>query len=243
MRPGEFGFLILGAGRGGTSLLAGMLDYHPALEVGFEHRSVATIMGAEVPGLDAHTFDRRVDAFLAACRAEAARHPGKRWGNKITTEQLFGLEDHNRANPGAPVDVLEEFFLRRLAGVKVVFILRDGRACVASKVARTGQSMALACERWRYSVRCHDFLRDRHPDRHLLRFEDLVARPEGTLQGVCNFLGVPWSAETLRGVRNDKMRPEYRSDAVDPAKARPAELPPEHLASIEEDLRRCGYLA
>jgi hypothetical protein len=243
VRPGEFGFLVVGAGRGGTSLLAGLLDCHPALEVGFEHASVATLMGAEVPGLDPGTFERRVDAFVDACRREAARHPDQRWGNKITTEQVHGLEDHNRANPAAPLDVLDAFFNRRLAGVKVVFILRDGRSCVASKVRRTGQPLALACERWRYSVRCHDFFRERHPDNLRLRFEDLVARPEETLGGVCAYLGVPWRPEMLEGVRNHKMLPEYRSGGLDVSKTRVPELPAEHLADIAADLRRCGYLA
>lgn len=236
-------FLIVGAGRGGTSLLAGLLDAHPGLEVGFEHRSVATLMGHDVRERGPGMFDARVAAFLAAGRAEAARYPGRLWGNKITTEQILGLEDRNLAHPELPpIDVLDRFFNDALAGVPVVFLLRDGRTCVRSKVKRTGQSVAQACERWRYSVDVWRFFRDGHDRNLTIRFEELVRQPRGTMETVCDFLGISWSDDMLTGTRSAKMLPEYRRDGVDEGPTGLDEVPREVEETLGDELAECGYL-
>jgi hypothetical protein len=146
MPDDNFEFLVIGAGRSGTSLLAGLLDFHDRLEVGFEQFSEGYLMGAALATSGPAIFDDRVRAFLDSCRDEARRYPGRIYGNKITTEQLFGLEDHNTANPDAKIDVFDRFFNHFMKGRKIVFVLRDGRTCVRSKVARTGQSVELACD-------------------------------------------------------------------------------------------------
>ena len=236
-------FLVVGSGRGGTSLLAGLLDAHPGLEVGFEHRSVATLMGHDVrePGPD--MFDARVAAFVAACRSEAARYPGRLWGNKITTEQILGLEDRNLEHPDVPpIDVLDRFFNEALDGVPVVFLLRDGRTCVRSKVRRTGQSVAQACERWKYSVEVWRFFRDRHLRNLTIRFEDLVHEPRGTMETVCDFLDISWCEEMLTGTRSAKMLPEYRRDYVDEEPAELVDVPREVEETLGGELAECGYL-
>ena len=45
MSADNFEFLVIGAGRGGTSLLAGLLDFHDQLDVGFEQYSEACLAG------------------------------------------------------------------------------------------------------------------------------------------------------------------------------------------------------
>ena len=238
----NFRFLVVGAGRGGTSLLAGLLDYHPSLEVGFELFSVACLMGRGLPHQGPAIFDERVAAFISACRVESKRHPDKLWGNKITTEQVAGLEDHNLANPEATIDVLDSFFSRSLSDQSIIFILRDGRACVNSKVQRTGQPMEAACRRWQYSVRCYRFFNTQHQNNICVRFEDLLLDPESTLTSICSFLKIPYREEMLKGVGNKKMRPEYQDIRIDPCRTKSAELPEVYLSMIRDDLRYCGYL-
>ena len=96
----SFHFLVIGAGRGGTSLLAGLLDQHPRLEVGFEKFSVKYLMGRSLRlrafGRRQRLLADRTGAFRRACLAESQRFPGLLWGNKITTEQLYGLENGGR---------------------------------------------------------------------------------------------------------------------------------------------------
>ena len=116
--------------RGGTSLLMGLLDAHSRLEVGLERHTVECLMGhgLGVPAADIRKGLAQVRSaqFRAACDNDAAQHPTVAWGNKITTEQIYGLEDQNFANPGQ-VNVLQILFEENLSDVIVIFILRDGR--------------------------------------------------------------------------------------------------------------------
>src|SRR5688572_18317428 len=241
-------FLIVGAGRGGTSLLTGLLDIHSRLEVGFELFAIDYLMGSKKARASFFASRRkerliheRVDSFRSACIAEAEKFPGRLWGNKITTEQIYGLEEHNRLNPGAEVDVLDFFFREGLPGVKVVFILRDGRTCVRSKMNRTGQAVELACDRWKFSVEAYRYLIERHPDHQTLKFEDLLEDPVAELSKVCDFLGVPFEPEMLEGTKSLKLPPEYRQDSFVKAKSAKSISDEGWYPLIEEELRYCGY--
>jgi hypothetical protein len=241
MPGGNFAFLVVGAGRGGTSLVAALLDAHDRLEVGFELFSEGYLMGVALAASGPRIFDERAGAFVQACRDEAARHPATPWGNKITTEHVAGLEDHNAANPFARIDVLDRFFNECLAGVKIVFVLRDGRTCVRSKVRRTGQSVAEACARWRYSVDVWRFLATRHAKNIRIRYEDVVREPVGTLSAVCAFLDVPFEPAMLRGTDSAKLRPEYRRQALDLSALDLAGVPDGCIERIRTELALCGY--
>lgn len=242
MPENNFKFLVVGAGRGGTSLIAGLLDAHRSLEVGLELFSVSCLMGKDENLHGSNLFDERVTAFISACRLEAERYPGLAWGNKITTEQIFGLEDHNASNPAASIDVLDAFFNEYLKGIKIVFILRDGRTCANSKVQRTGQSFETACERWKYSVEIYKFLNTRHSNNLCIRFEDLLHTPQSTLGKVCDFLDIPYQETMLQGTSNTKMLPEYQQKTIDPSKTASVVIPEACLQSMSEDLKFCGYL-
>ncbi|MBA4372474.1 MAG: hypothetical protein C0402_06385 [Thermodesulfovibrio sp.] len=242
MAGNNFEFLILGAGRGGTSLLAGLLDYHSRLTVAFEMFSVAYLMGKELNAQQTSIFDERVRAFIAACEIEAGRNPDVKWGNKITSEQLFGLEDHNRENPQATIDIPDQFFNSYLGDKKVIFILRDGRTCVNSKVQRTGMTYQTACERWLYSVSIYRFFKTRHFNNICIRFEDLLIHPQTTLVDICSFLEIPFEDKMLQGVNNLLIPPEYRQDRLDVSKTESVSLPEEYRMIIKSDLEYCGYI-
>jgi hypothetical protein len=129
---GRFAFLVIGAGRGGTSLLAGLLDAHPGLDVAFEAHTFPYLLGHRMTA-EHDSVDARLQAFTTACLDDAAASPSPRWGNKVTTEQIAALGE-----VGSDADVAAAF-LDRLA-VPAVFVLGDGRTCMRSKVNRTGQS-------------------------------------------------------------------------------------------------------
>jgi hypothetical protein len=242
MPDDNFKFLVIGAGRGGTSLLAGLLDFHDRVEVGFERFSEAYLMGASLATSGPAIFDDRARAFLDSCRDEARRFPDSIYGNKITTEQLFGLEDHNAANPDAKIDVLDRFFNELMNGRKIVFVLRDGRTCVRSKMARTGQSLELACERWKYSVKVYRFLRARDRDTLCIRFEDLLLRPKQTLADACALLGVPYQESMLQGTADAKMLLDYRQRELNLSKLELSDIPTGCVERIRDELELCGYL-
>ena len=152
MPKSDLPLLVIGAGRGGTSLLAACLGGHPRVAMKSEFHTTRTLIGDDFPVLSTTSLiDDRLLAFRAICDEDALRHPGKIWGNKITTEQLGGLEEHNALNsPG--VDVAERF-LTIMSGYRVVFITRHGASCVESKVRRTGQPFVRAAIRWCYGAR------------------------------------------------------------------------------------------
>lgn len=241
----SFELLIIGAGRGGTSLLAGLLDFHPMLEVGFEKHPRKNLIHGKVPpaptaiGASIHDLAR---GFLADCIAESEKVPKQIWANKITTEQLQGLMDHNRPNPDDQMDAFEFFFHDVMKAIKVLFILRDGRTCVRSKMSRKGIPVAEACARWRFSVEVYRFLESSHSNRHLMRFEELLAEPRGVLTDVCEFIGIPFKEKMLEGTRNSKMRSEYQQRGIDASKLDLDGIPDGCIELIEDDLRYCGYL-
>ena len=237
-----FDFLVIGAGRGGTSLLAGLLDSHPLLEVGFELHSIDTLMGRDINQETRHLFHERVSSFIRLCDESASLSTKKYWGNKITTEQIAGLEDHNNTNTDGKIDIFDTLFNQYLHDKKILFILRDGRSCVNSKVRRTNQSMDTACKRWLYAVECYRFLREKHNNNLCIRFEDLLLNPEHTLTSACKFLDVDYSPIMLNGVSNKKMLPEYQNTGLIRSKAAARELEDKFFIKIQQALVYCNYI-
>jgi hypothetical protein len=236
-------FHVLGAGRGGTSLLAALLDAHPALEVGFERHAVSYLMGEAIAPGGPQPLHQRLATYLKACRgdAAAAAAEGRIWGNKITTEQVFGLETAWQQESAPPPDLLDVVFNGYLKDQLIVFVLRDGRSCALSKMRRAGLPLAEACRRWQLSVRCWEVLQRRPFPTLCLRFEDLLAQPQATLTPICSQLGLAFDPAMLAGTGSDRLLPEYRRDGFDLSRAADTDLPAEGLALIADDLLACGY--
>lgn len=237
--PHNFHFLVLGPGRGGTSLLQSCLDAHSRLAVAYECAR-EELLGFGIPHADfTNIVQERTRLFMDKCLAEAEKSRPKLWGNKITTEQLFALTDQFALNPPYK-DVAELFFEQTLPDAPVVFIMRDGRSCIASKVKRTRQPLILATFRWRYAAQVYRYLREQRGKTLGLRFEDLLANPEQELRKVCDFLGVEFEPRMLC-CTHPSMPPEYLQPGFDTGKARVPDTPKEILEYIRDDLTYCGY--
>lgn len=217
---GTFSFVIIGAGRGGTSLLTGLLDAHPQLEVGFERYAVSHLMDSS-PGALA--------TFMEKCQKEASQS-SRIWGNKITTEQL---EPALTANEGAVLKALEP--------LRIIFVLRDGRACIASKMNRAGLPFGKARERWLYSVQVYELLQAALPQMTVVKYENLVQAPQATLEKLCAFLDIPFHSQMLRGSANPKLPVEYRRLTIEPQKAKVQDTYPFPTRDIDAALRKLGY--
>ncbi|HQS09162.1 MAG: hypothetical protein B7Y12_08040 [Rhizobiales bacterium 24-66-13] len=237
-------FLLLGAGRGGTSLLAGCLERHPALMIRAEFGGIAILMGgdeAQVPPPSmARLLDYRLARFRAHCEDDRKANPERIWGNKITTEQVLGLNDHNLYNL-AQEPVLDRF-VAAMTGYRFLFIVRDGRSCVDSKVRRTGQSHVDAARRWCASVRVLEHLGARGVLAGSFRYEDLVTEPEATLRKVAACVGVAFDPLMLEGACSPLLPPDYRHGRfVDEKAAEHPRLPRGIETLIRPDLDRLGY--
>lgn len=217
-------------------MLAALLDSHPHLAVGFEKHVKTTLLTDTYQG-DART---RARAFLAACASDAAASEAHVFGNKITTEQLARLEATGEFPAAPDPATLRMFFDELLADCRFVFIIRDGRSCVRSKMARAGLDLEAACRRWRYAAEVYHFM-TRHPRALCLRYEALLTDPEAELQKVCTFLGVSYAPEMLGGTAHPRMNPDYRNAGFDTAKAGLDEVPDGCEAMLADELVRCGY--
>jgi hypothetical protein len=237
----NFKFLIIGAGRGGTSLLMAVLDYHSELEVISEYNSVKYLMGQGVKNESGdNIINNRISSFISSCEEKASHHLGKKWGNKITTEQLGGLNNRNFTNIDNQM-IFDTFFQDHLKKTKIIFILRDGRSCTVSKTNRTKQSMEQACRRWNYSVEVYKYLQIDNSSL-CIKFEDLLLNPIQTLTQISKFLGITFEENMLNGVSNKKLLPEYRNKTFIKEKAIPPIIDEKYFQLIKNNLEYCGYI-
>lgn len=85
------------------------------------------------------------------------------------------------------------------SNVRVILLMRDGRAVYSSALKRGSSKKSAALEWRRTYARAIPLLRKHvHPD-HLIqvRYEDLVLAPERELARLCGFLGLEYTAEML----------------------------------------------
>lgn len=241
MLDSERPLIIIGAGRGGTSILAACLGGHPRVAMTMEYMSTALLIGEDFPiRSTASLIDERLAAFRAACEAEAVKHPGKIWANKITSEQVAGLEAHNLLNRPA-VDVAERF-VSAMANYRIVYILRHGASCIDSKVRRTGQPLVTAALKWCYSADLFERLTALGAVAGSCKYEDLVANPRETLTALCGDLGLDFDERMLEQTDSGTLREEYRHGRFLEHKATDIpDLSPDIAAMITPWLERLGY--
>lgn len=225
--------LVLGSGRGGTSLLATLLDAHPQLEVHMEAEVQAYLVEP-----DRRKYLSPIDQLEAFRRAnEALAKKSKlRFGNKITTEQLGFIEDFGRN-----LAVRELVRTQVLAKPKIVFIVRDGRSCISSKIERTQANYPTALAYWKHSIAYLQYLQEQQLQVHLIRFEDLLSTPREVLQEVCNFLDLGYSESMLSGTDSDRILVDYRQQGLDVDKAARSIHPSVKVGDIESELAYLGY--
>jgi hypothetical protein len=234
--------LIIGAGRGGTSLLAACLGGHPYIVMRSEYHSAQILRGDDEPiGSVARLLDDRLAHFTAVCNENRAQDPDAIWGNKITTEHIGWLEEHNSLNRSR-VDVVARF-AASLAEYRKIFIIRDGRSCVDSKVRRAGIPMIRAALRWCYCVRVLDRLSDLGDLCAVVRYEDLVRWPAEQLTQLCEALEINFHPAMLEQTNSETLLPsEYRHGRFLHEKAAQVPvLPDAVLKVIAPDLKRLGY--
>jgi Sulfotransferase family len=203
---------VVGVPRSGTTLLRLMLDSHPELTIPPETHFVPAVIravrrGRTADGVAAVITDHRrwtdfglepnalrgriaaVDPLEAGGAIRAffelyAEKQGKpRWGDK-TPGYATKMRRIQKALPEA----------------RFIHVIRDGRDVVASRARRAQREplpVAVAARRWKRRVIS---TRRRAEDvEHYMevRYEDLVANPEGTLQRVCDFVELPFDAAML----------------------------------------------
>jgi len=189
------------AGRRITSRLAAALEHNVDQFYGPDRRAPG---GQEPVGV------LRARAFCAQTGRLLAARPERVAGNKITTESLAMI--YRKAftpNETPAADALAsqraerlKYFCELFGEYRLLFIVRDGRLVVRSKMKRAGIAAGEAAARWIEGARIHRALRAAAGARMLtVRFEALLAQPEQTLRAASAHLGVAYQAEMLAGAR------------------------------------------
>jgi len=232
----KFNILVLGAGRGGTSLIASLLDAHPKLEIALEAHVQKYLVSA-ARGPDAPEATERLKLFIKACQKDASQSHFPTWGNKITTEQLGFLESDDQPEKGKSL-----VYQKLLCSKKIIFITRDGRSCIPSKMQRTQCDLKTAVNYWKHSVNYLRFLRSQADAQLItLKFEDLLQQPRVELKRLSEFLQIDYSPEMLSGTGSNRIHSDYRQKEINPNKAL---IKPEAYSigkQIENDLSYLGY--
>lgn len=225
----SFDFHILGAGRGGTGLLAGLIAAHPDCDVESETCSTPFLIGRHWTQAESYPepmkrISARVHNFLEACEAESAAALKKLWGHKTTTEHIRALRLLNPDSPFSNDPAIQKltenfdylgYFVGETKRIPIIFIQRDGRTCIRSKMKRTNQSLDQAIANWKFSVSVLSAYQQTNAKLLAIKFEDLVTAPERLLRDICDFLGITYTAEMLAGTESDKMLLEYRRSGFD----------------------------
>ena len=172
-----------------------MLDSHPAISCGPEYVLLSYLAPIERRGNWGTTLERygytrdqwreHVRGFFEALHLHYAAAQGKaRWGDKSPNNTLF-------------LDYIDALYPHS----QIVHIVRHPRDVIDSNRRKFGtKNGVLSARKWVRYVRSAEAFGARHgPDRyHVVRYEDLVADPEGTLRGLIGWLGEPWDASVLR---------------------------------------------
>lgn len=229
----DWEIVVLGAGRGGTSLLATLLDAHPQLEVHMEEFVPEFLVQAQRSQFP--TIAHQLQAFKAA-NLKLARKSPLRYGNKITTEQLGFFEGF-----GKDLDARQLLISELWKGRKILFIVRDGRTCISSKMERTGADYPTALNYWKHSIAYLKYLQEAKLDIHLLKFEDLLREPREELQKVCDFLDLSYSESMLAGTASDRILIDYRRAGLEQERAKRSIHPAINMEDFNEEMSFLDY--
>lgn len=229
---------VIGAGRGGTSLLFALLDAHPDCEMVGEKISAKALLSGYEDLDPVERVKQRVTAFVNECQITADLSHSMIWGHKSTTEHVLALRETDLPDEFMP----ERFFVEQTRHMPTVFIVRDGRTCVLSKVNRTGQPIERAIARWKFSIKMLSAYRELHPNVFVVTMENLVLKPADTMRAVCDFVGMKFSENMLSGTTSDRIRAEYRQSGFNKAAVQPPAYQP-WMAGIADELRIAGYSA
>ena len=225
--------VLVGAARGGTTLLANLVGAYPEIEIFHERFTQGKASYADTFGRTRGTQELQ-RAFVRYLPRDL-KQANARWGVKICTYH-WRREDYDR-------------FLAAFPRTQVVFVLRDGRDVLISmlkrsKIFRTPEQCAA---RWLESVQVYDYLCNKLP-RQLLSFhyEDLVLTPAKQMETICAFLGVTFRVELL----DPQTWPRHGSYAIAPVTAEKAgkwrtegvpPLPVDLSSQFAASLARLGY--
>ncbi len=211
---------IIGIGRSGSTILSKTLGSHPDC---LDNPEIP-LFSFFYKELRNNRFNsKRNHLVVRFINAMKRRHPGHPW--HIQTEEitkipskldyfsylnqlstLFTSDSASEKNAQSPKWIIDKnpvntlhahHFLKEYPQTKAIFLVRDPRANVASRIQSVNSvhgrnnHWILNAIRWkRYNRRFHHLMRDYSSQIYLLRYEQFVMHPQQTINELCAFLGL-----------------------------------------------------
>jgi hypothetical protein len=171
--------LIGGCGRSGTTLLLSVLSCHPRLfAIDYETMAFCADAFGDPPNLN---VPFRMDRIYAHLVTRDVPEACVRWCEKTPKNVVnFGRLLHRYGDRA-----------------RLIHIIRDGRAVVASRHPSEPGAYYVPPERWVGDVTAGLKFED-HPCVLTVRYEDLVSRYEATTRRICAFVDEAWAPEFLQ---------------------------------------------
>ena len=265
---------IGGLDRSGKTTLAAFLTSHPRIAIPGVGSNMWTYFYGQFGDLSREeNLDRCLEAMLRYKHVRYLDPDPERIRSEFsagpaTYGRLFGLflmhfaERLGKPRWGAQTGLIERYadeVFEAFPGVRVIHMVRDPRDRYEASLARwpSGKGRAGgAVARWRYSVRLGERNLEKYQGRYMmLRFEDLVEDPAGTVQSVCRFVGESFDPKMLEMAEAPTLRaklglPEQSDGTPVPLSTEHVGLfregvPPREIAFIETQvgslMERYGY--
>lgn len=219
-------FFIVGCPRSGTTLFQSMLASHPEVILPDEtcfYSRVYKDNYSRFGKLSELNFERALETSLnfyrikdlnldsTLVRAKCCNEPHS-WETIFLAILANYAEKHNALRIGeksprhfAYIGYLKE----RFPHAKFIHIIRDPRAVVLSlmKAPFGSDRIGNSCNLWQEAIRVHrQYADELSPERYIVvRYEDLVGKPEQTLKPICNFLNLEFSLQMLKFDRRKEL--------------------------------------
>ena len=227
-------FFIIGSGRNGSTLLNRMLNQHPDLflpsEQYFLGNSIAkfklynwllwrdlvkVVIGELMRDTGSHTWDFEPNEVFRAINESDDKSLQKMTDTIFRT---YGEKSKDFSHWGDTTP-LNTCYLPEIWSVypqaKYVFLIRDGRDVVDSykrgKAEYLGELSVpeKAVNHWKHAILQYDWLQQKTKV-HMLRYEELVTRPEEVLLALCEFLEVDYVSDLLHFHQHDPASELYK---------------------------------
>jgi hypothetical protein len=209
-------YLVMGVARSGTTLLRTLLSLHPEVCISDEAHFLRPFVGTQAAPFSEDAFERAWDTAAPHIARKdfrvdhdhvlsAVRASGELSGRTFLDAVLAtDATARGKVRYGAKVPVYfdpTESLLAWFPRTRIVWIVRDPRANVASTVSRrwgVNRTIRELCLRWRRETydQVTAYLED--PRVLWIRYEDVVGEPEAHLRRVCSFLGIEFAEAMAR---------------------------------------------
>ena len=198
--------LVLGVARSGTTLLCAAIGAHSRVCMldEFMGNGFRFMSGGKVKG-------------VKLCVPNQIQ-PDRKWKPWFRLFHMNGVLRKSALSLSFPTSRLSLSDYRKFTDLRIVCTLRPVDDVVSSIVKRANRSRRVALRHWTDGVRIIDRLvREQHSEILLVKFDSLVADTQASLGKVCEFLGLDFEERMLQA---HSFNTRYRSDRIDPAKAR-----------------------